>query len=324
MKPRKPSVEKCCVVGGAGFIGTHLVVALLQTGREVTVLDRRRPRRSAQIPKVRYIRGDCSRRDVLDGALDGATEVVDLAYATFPKTSYDNPVDDILSNLPPSVHLLNAASGAKLRKMVVVSSGGTVYGKAHSIPIDEGHPTHPISPYGITKLALEKYAFMFHSLRDLPVAVVRPANAFGEGQRPFIGQGFIATAMGAIVLKQRVVIYGANGTIRDYVHADDIARGIIAVLDKGRPGSAYNIGSGVGRTNREVLQALDEMARKAGFRIRVKTEALRGFDVPTNVLSSEKLRKETGWQPQVVWEDGLSRTWDWVRWSWLRDSSGTE
>jgi UDP-glucose 4-epimerase len=152
------------------------------------------------------------------------------------------------------------------------------------------------------------------------VVVVRPANAFGEGQRPFIGQGFIATAMGAILLKKPVVVYGKSGTVRDYVHAEDIARGIIAALDKGRPGSAYNIGSGIGRSNREVLEAIERLVGPAGFRIRIKTEGLRNFDVPINVLSSEKLHKLAGWQPQVTWENGLRRTWDWVRLSWHRGS----
>jgi len=316
MKSPSRTVKRCCVVGGAGFVGSHLVKALLNSGREVTVLDKKPARRSAIPPLVRYVRGDCTRYDVLDAALEGATEVVDLAYATFPKTSFDNPVDDILNNLPPSVRLLEAARGARVRKMVVVSSGGTVYGKAQQTPIDEDHPTRPISPYGITKLALEKYAQMFHQLHDLPVVVVRPANAYGEGQRPFIGQGFIATAMGAISLKQHVVVYGRNGTVRDYVHAEDIASGIIAALDKGRPGLAYNIGTGVGRTNRQVLNAIEKIVRPAGFPVRVKTEATRGFDVPVNVLSSERLQEQTGWKPRVVWEDGLKRTWDWVQTSW--------
>jgi UDP-glucose 4-epimerase len=318
VSPTKTSARKCCVVGGAGFIGSHLVEALLSTGREVTVLDRRRASKGALALGVRYIRGDYGKAEVLDAALEGATEIVDLAYATFPKTSYENPVGDILHNLPPSVRLLEAAGRATVKKMVVVSSGGTVYGRAHRIPIDEDHPTHPISPYGITKLALEKYALMFHQLRDLPVVIVRPGNAYGEGQRPFIGQGFIATAMGAILIKEPVVVFGENGTIRDYVHADDIARGIIAALDKGRPGSAYNIGSSVGRSNREVLEAIEKIVGPVGLPIQIKTEALRTFDVPINVLSSEKLHKLAGWQPQVTWEDGLSRTWDWVRLSWHR------
>jgi UDP-glucose 4-epimerase len=317
---KKTSVKRCCVVGGAGFIGSHLVEALLSTGREVTVLDKRRVSKGAFAPGVRYIHGDYGKSEALDAALGDAAEVVDLAYATFPKTSYENPVGDILHNLPPSVRLLEAAGRATVRKMVVVSSGGTVYGKAHRIPIDEDHPTHPISPYGITKLALEKYALMFHQLRDLPVVVVRPANAYGEGQRPFIGQGFIATAMGAILLEQAIVVFGEKGTVRDYVHADDVARGIIAALDKGRPGSAYNIGSGIGRSNCEVLEAIERLVGTAGFRIRIKTEALRTFDVPINVLSSEKLHKLAGWEPKVTWENGLSRTWDWVRLSWHRHS----
>jgi UDP-glucose 4-epimerase len=318
VSPTETSARRCCVIGGAGFIGSHLVAALLDMGYEVTVLDTRRPNEKTLRRGPRYICGDCGNKEVLDIALDGVTEIADLAYATFPKTSYENPVNDILTNLPASVRLLEAAIRVQVRKVVVVSSGGTVYGRAQQLPIDEDHPTCPISPYGITKLALEKYAQMFHQLHDLPVVVVRPANAYGEGQRPFIGQGFVATAMGAILLKKNVIVYGKNGTVRDYVHAHDIARGIIAALDRGRAGLVYNISSGVGRSNREVLEAIEEVVRPAGFRIRVRTETLRGFDVPINVLSSERLHEQTGWQTQVSWEDGLRRTWDWIRLSWDR------
>ena len=102
-----------------------------------------------------------------------------------------------------------------MQKLVLVSSGGTVYGNPSTVPVAEDHPTTPISPYGITKLAIEKYAAMYRLTAGLPVVCVRPGNAYGEGQRPFSGQGFIATAMASVIQGKEVVLFGERGTVRD-------------------------------------------------------------------------------------------------------------
>lgn len=167
----------CCVIGGTGFIGSFVVNALLAEGSKVLVIGRNEiPTRSLP-DAVEYIPGDFGDKYFLRGVLRNVDEIIDLAYASVPKTSYDNPVQDIFDNLPPAVNLLETASQAGVCKIVMVSSGGVIYGHTDKVPIDEEHPTNPISPYGITKLAVEKYACMFHTTRDLPVVCVRPANA---------------------------------------------------------------------------------------------------------------------------------------------------
>lgn len=302
-------MKHCCVIGGAGFIGTYVVGALVGLKRRVTVIDKG-PTPSGSLPEgVRYVKGDYGREDLLREVLKGADEVVHLAYSTFPKTSFENPVNDILENLPATVRLLEAASSVGVTKFVLVSSGGTVYGKAHEIPIREDHPTNPISPYGITKLATEKYAMMYHELNGLPVVCVRPGNAYGEGQRPFVGQGFIATAIASVLKRKEIVLFGESGTVRDYIHVRDIASGIVAALERGRPGSCYNIGSGVGRSNRDILDAIYPLAKSAGLELAVKVLPSRRFDVPANVLDSTRLAKETGWKESVSFEDGIEGMW---------------
>lgn len=306
-------MRKCCIFGGAGFIGSHLVAVLHGQDAEINVVGRKALPERGLPDGVRYIQGDLGHQGQLKEALEGVTEIVHLAYSTFPKTSYEDPVKDILCNLPPSVRMLEAASKLQVRKVVLVSSGGTIYGRARQIPISEEHPTDPISPYGITKLALEKYGQMFHQLTGLPVVIVRPGNAYGEGQRPFIGQGFVATAMGSILGGTEIVLFGERGTIRDYLHVDDVVHGIAAALEHGIPGRAYNIGSGVGRSNREILEAIEPLARAAGYCPRISIAPPRPFDVPVNVLDSQKLRRDTGWEPRVPLHEGLQRTWDWFQ-----------
>lgn len=154
---------------------------------------------------------------------------------------------------------------------------------------------------------------MFFRLFGLPVTIVRPANAYGLGQKPFTGQGFIATAMGKIISNEEVLIFGEKGTVRDYIHVKDVAFGILHGLDAGRPGEIYNIGSGVGRSNKEVLESISPLAHRDNFELKVKVAEPRAFDVPTNILSYGKLLSETGWQPQVVFSDGILEMWDGMR-----------
>lgn len=301
---------RCCVIGGAGFIGTRLVRRLLQDGRDVVVLSRR-SEPPADLPRAaRYVSGGYGDRSSLRKILVEVDEVVDLAYATVPQTSFADPVFDILANLPATVGLLEEAAAANLRRVVMVSSGGTVYGPARQLPISEEHPTNPVSPYGITKLTIEKYALMFHRLRGVQAVIVRPANAYGAGQKPFTGQGFIATAMGHALRGDDVLVYGQAGTVRDYVHVDDVAGGIHAVLDHGRAGEVYNLGSGVGRNNLEVLEAIAPLAAAKGRALNIRHAPARGFDVEANVLDSSRARQACGWSPRVEFTAGLAEMWN--------------
>ena len=301
---------KCCVIGGAGFIGTHVTRLLAESGRDVVVLDSRPEPATPLPPGVRFLSGDYGERAVVERALGDVDEVVHLAYATVPQTSFDDPIHDLLANLPETVQLLQVAAQAGVTKFLMVSSGGTVYGVASSLPIGEDHPTNPISPYGITKLTLEKYAQMFCTTAGLPVIIVRPGNAYGEEQRAAGGQGFIAAAMHAIVRGEEFGVFGPEGTVRDYVHVSDIASGIVAALDHGEIGGTYNIGTGRGRNNLEVLSQIEPFASRDGFKLLVKTLPARTFDVPANVLDSRKLTAASGWEPKVDFPTGVERVWN--------------
>lgn len=301
---------KCCVIGGAGFIGAHVTRLLATSGREVVVLGRRAEPNVLLPPGVVYVSGDYANRAVLNAILKGTSEVIDLAYSTVPQTSFVDPIFDIVSNLPPSVGLLQETLAEGVRKVVVVSSGGTVYGVAESLPILEDHRTDPISPYGVTKLMIEKYARMFHLVTGLPVVVARPGNAYGEEQRTLSGQGFVSTAVHSTIQGRAIELFGAEGTVRDYIHVADIASGIIAALEHGAPGSAYNIGTGKGRSNLDILKMIEPLAKRSGFRVQTKILPARKFDVPANVLDSRKLETASGWLPRVSFEEGIGRVWN--------------
>lgn len=310
-EPYKQDIQTL-VIGGAGFIGTHLVSELLAAGRRVTVLDKRSlPLR--EFPEdISYVVGDFGRSELIREMLEDHQEVIHLAYASVPNTSFENPFSDLLENLPPTVQLF-AEVAARGRKLLFVSSGGTVYGEATQLPIREDHPTKPISPYGVTKLTLENYAHLYGVTHGLKFVCVRPANAFGEGQRPFTGQGFIAAAMCSIMQCKPVRIFGQRGTVRDYIYVSDLAAGILSVLEKGRYSETYNLGSGVGRSNMDVIEAISPLMNETGGKILVENLPERPFDVKANVLDSGKLQKDTGWKPKVEFGEGLLRTHAWLR-----------
>jgi len=299
-----------CVIGGAGFIGRQLVVQLLASGRDVLVLGRRAERPNYLPANTIYEACDYTDRESLHRHIATCAEIIDLAYATVPQTSFVDPMFDLQSNLPGSIGLLQEAAAMRnLRKLLIVSSGGTVYGPVSRLPISEEARTAPVSPYGITKLAIENYGLMFHRLHGVPVTIVRPANAYGAGQKPFTGQGFIATAIGHILKREAVTIFGRNGTIRDYLHVSDVASGILCALDGGSPGEIYNIGSGVGRNNREVLSVIESYANSADYDVNIRVAPERHFDVPANVLNFDRLLAATGWQPKVAFVDGVQEVW---------------
>lgn len=308
---RPACASSTLVIGGAGYIGSHLVPMLQASGRQVTILGRG-PKSEYVLPEgVVYVQGDLGSLNLLQGLLDRHSEVIHLAYATVPNTSFDNPLADLLQNLPSTLQLFYEVA-IRNRKLLLVSSGGTVYGEAMMLPILENHPVKPISPYGVTKLTLENYAHLYSVTHGLRYVCVRPSNAYGVGQKPFTGQGFISTAIASSILGKSIRILGRNGTIRDYIYVSDLAAGIISALDQGGLGETYNLGSGVGMSNLEVIEAITPLMHKIGCDVNVSHLPERAFDVNANVLNSSKLQSDTGWSISVNLIDGLMATRDWL------------
>jgi UDP-glucose 4-epimerase len=301
---------RTCIFGGAGFIGKNLAIHLADMGRDLTVVGRSKSPLKALPTGIRYQHYLQTGPEALAKIVAGCDEVIDLAYATVPRTSFADPVYDIQANLPFSVQLLQVAQSMGVGRTVIVSSGGAVYGASGYLPISETHPTVPLSPYGITKLTIEKFALMFYHCYNLPVVVVRPANAYGSDQDPHRGQGFVAAAIARIAAGEEISIFGSRGTVRDYIHVSDVVSGIVAALILGEPGEIYNIGTGVGHDNIEVVETICRVANIPVSTVSLRLLAPRPFDVPTNVLDSGKLCRQTGWKPHVPFVDGIAMCWN--------------
>ncbi len=300
------------LLGGTGFIGQHFA-KLCRSSADVVVVSRHLPRTEDRLAGVRYLQGDCASPSFLKQTLLPDDGVVFLAYNSVPKTSFDDPLRDIQENLPLAISLLGVLREVPIKRLLYISSGGTVYGPTEkNTPIEEDHPTHPISPYGITKLAIEKYCRMYAELFGIPVVIGRPSNPFGPGQIPCRGQGFVATAIAKILRREEITIFGKCGTIRDYLYIDDLCAAMQLLLTSDiPPGSIFNIGSEIGMNNIEVLQAVATTLGTTLSDVRIDFTAPRNFDVPYNVLSSAKL-KSLGWHATMPLDHGLARTIPWV------------
>jgi UDP-glucose 4-epimerase len=299
--------KKTCIIGGSGFIGSSIISHLIKNKRDVTVVGRSHSPKNSLPACVKYFSGDIKDEKFVYNFLRNTDEIIYLAYSTTPRTSFDNLIEDLNENLISAVRFFDIASQYSIKKMIYLSSGGAVYGESDGSPISENHATNPISPYGITKLAIEKYAHFFWKTKKLPVVCIRPPNIYGENQKPFIGQGFISTAIASILMGKEIIIYGQDGTFRDYLHIDDFIKGLLIALDKCLPGEIYNLGTGLGLNNSDIINKLKSNHLLKNMSIKIINESQRASDVQRNVLDSNKFKYLCGWQHTISVDEGIER-----------------
>jgi UDP-glucose 4-epimerase len=302
---------KCLVLGGGGFIGSHIVEALHAAGHDIRILERPRvPRFREFAERVEWVEGDFQSASIVHDAVEGVDVVFHLVSTTLPKSSNDDPIFDLESNVVATLRMLEFARDAGVRKVIFISSGGTVYGTPTMLPIPETHPTEPRVAYGIGKLAIEKYLALFHLLHGLDYTVLRVANPYGERQRVETSQGAVAAFIDRALREQPIEIWGDGTITRDYIHVADVARAFLRALDYDGSVRIFNVGSGRGRTLNELVSLLKEVV---GREVDVRHMPGRAFDVPSNVLAIERARDVLGWVPEVEFESGFRATFDWAR-----------
>jgi UDP-glucose 4-epimerase len=304
--------RKVLVLGGLGFIGSHLIDALLQDGHRVRCFDR---------PHILPLGGrhlDNAKFELYEGDLTSEADMVEalvdcdvcfhLISTTLPKSSNADPIFDVESNVLGTLRLLTHALSSGLKKVIFASSGGTVYGIPTTTPILETHATEPVVSYGITKLAIEKYLGLFHKLHGLDYTVLRLANPYGERQRTHASQGAVAVFMGKVLRGEPVEIWGDGSVVRDYIYISDVVSALMASL---RPSQehVFNIGAGKGQSLNEVLISIEQVTGISAHR---RYLPARAFDVPVSVLNIGHAKKFLGWSPTVSFEDGLQRFSDWL------------
>lgn len=301
----------CTVLGGGGFIGSAITDQLLEEGHRVKVLVRsNRPPYRPFSPKepIQWISGDFANENQLKKVMNESDVVFHLIGTTLPKSSNEHMVYDIESNLIGSLRLLQVARAVGVRKIIFISSGGTVYGRPNYLPIDESHPTNPIVSYGIIKLAIEKYILMYRQLYDLQAIILRVSNPYGERQRIETAQGAVGVFLKRALAGEPIEIWGDGTTTRDYIHVRDVATAFTKALIYEGPHQIFNVSTSLGTSLNDLVKLIQETV---DCPVQVKYRDSRFFDVPANVLDNSLIKQEFGWSPQIDLRKGISKTIEW-------------
>jgi UDP-glucose 4-epimerase len=301
---------KSLILGGNGFIGSHLVDRLLADGHSVRVFDKYEERYRKPLPQVDYRFGDFGNRGLLAESLQSVDVVFHLISTSLPKTSNDDPAYDVQSNVIETLFLLEKCLESGVKKVVYISSGGTVYGRPRHLPVPEDSPHEPECSYGITKLTIEKYLALYRQLHGLDYVVVRPSNPYGSRQNPHGIQGAIPVFLGKAAQGEPVEIWGDGGVVRDYLFIDDLVDGICRAAFMATSERIFNIGSGRGVSLNEIVAAIRSVT---GRQVPVVYKPGRDFDVPAIYLDITRAGKLLDWQPAVSLHDGILSAWDFIR-----------
>jgi UDP-glucose 4-epimerase len=304
---------KITVFGGGGFIGSTIVDRLLLDGHSIRVFERPRVgeyRKFLPHESVEWITGDLLAISDINRAIEGADAVMHLVSTTLPKSSNDDPIYDVQTNLIATLQLLNAMVAQKISRIVFISSGGTVYGSPKYLPIDENHPTDPEVSYGITKLAIEKYLLMYGHLYGIKPVILRVANPYGERQRVETAQGAVGVFIHNVLKQNPIEIWGDGTVQRDFLHVSDVAEAFARAIDYSGNKSVFNISSGTGTSLNSLLSMIEDAS---GVPINRTYKPGRSFDVPVSVLNNDLARDELGWTPKVTMREGVLRTFEWAK-----------
>jgi UDP-glucose 4-epimerase len=291
------------VVVGAGFIGKHLIQALIGLGCEVRVLDRNKcpPALSSNLV---WINGDYRDQGALCRALENADVVYHLVSSTVPGDLHIEVAKELHDNVVGSLSLLDQCLEYGVRRLVFLSSA-SVYGIQSQTPIDENAATWPISFHGVHKLAIEKYLWIARHQRGLDVRVLRLANPYGPGQNIYGRQGFIAIAMGNLIRGEPVILRDGASTIRDFIFIDDVIDAIVSAGLRDELPFIMNIGSGEGYSLSDVALVI---AEASGRRLILHDEPSRSTDIPVSILNCSLAQECLGLDPKVPLHLGIEKT----------------
>lgn len=290
------------VTGGGGFVGGHLVGALLASGARVRDIDLKPGRISH--PNLDHWSGSFLDASLIREGLVGIDTIYHLAATNFPRESNREPLRDAQENLIGSLQLLDIAAKSGVRRFVFISSGGTVYGPTETVPIREDHPTNPITAYGICKLAFEKYLRLYAAQEPIETIALRLANPYGANQDIRKAQGALTTFAHRAVNGEPIEIWGDGSVERDFIHIDDVVTGILAAGRAAASGLEVNLGSSEGVSLKRLIS---EIELALGRSIDVTYKPARQFDVPRNYLDISLAKSVLGWVPEVGLRDGISR-----------------
>jgi UDP-glucose 4-epimerase len=299
---------KILVTGGAGFIASQIADAYINKGYQVHILDNLSTGFEKNInPKARFIKSDISSPAILDIFKKEKFDVVNHHAAQIDvRKSVNDPIFDANTNILGTINLLQSCIKTGVKKFMFASTGGAVYGEQEYFPADEKHPTNPVSPYGITKLSIEKYLFFYKNEYGLNHSILRYANVYGPRQNPFGEAGVVAIFTSKLLKDENPIINGDGKQTRDYVFVEDVVKANVVTLNL-LSSNIYNIGTGVETSVNQLFEKLNDIA---GSKAVEKHGPSPKGEQARSVITSDKLFNEFHWKPSVKIDEGLRKTFE--------------
>ncbi|MDD4969991.1 MAG: NAD-dependent epimerase/dehydratase family protein [Paludibacter sp.] len=296
------------VIGGNGFIGSHLIDHLLLKGHNVRVFDVSYERYRKPLPNVDYRISALENIPDLYEALLGIDIIFHLASASVPSTSNVDTVSDINKNLIPTLNILNLSVKLGIKRIIYFSSGGAVYGNPLTKLISENHPLNPISSYGIVKVTIEMYLSLYQRMYGLNPLILRPSNPYGPRQGHFIAQGVISTFLRKVQKNEELTVYGDGNSAKDYIYIKDMID-LSYQLSISDEVGIFNLGSGIGTS---INQIIDQIKKTTKSKLNINFVEKQIYDVDHFVLDISKTTNLLGNYPITTLKEGIENTRYWL------------
>lgn len=298
------------VTGGAGFIASHIVDALIEQGHNVSIIDKLTTGRIENInPKAKFYKIDI-RDDLTQIFEENNFDLINHHAAQIDvRRSVNDPIYDAQVNIIGTLNLLQNAVKFGVQKIMFASTGGAVYGEQDYFPADENHKQQPLSPYGISKLAIEKYLYFYKEVHGLRYTILRYANIYGPRQNPLGEAGVVCIFLDKILAGNQPIINGDGTQTRDYVFVKDVVKANLITLNE-EDSEIYNVGTGIETSVNELFNLINEIF---DFCIKEVHGPAKPGEQKRSVITSEKLFKKFGWKPSTTLKEGLKQTIDYYK-----------
>ncbi len=297
---------KVLVTGGAGFIGSQIADSLIESGLKVVIIDDLSTGKKSFVhPKAKFYHLDIRDSRLKSVFSEERPDVVcHQAAQTCVRKSVEDPINDANINIFGTLDLLKLALTHGVKRIIFSSTGGAIYGEQERFPADETHPTRPLSPYGITKLAVENYLYYYHAHYDIDYVVLRYANVYGPRQDPYGEAGVVAIFTEHMLSGKSPTINGDGEQTRDFIYVGDVVAANLAAL-KFSGSDIFNIGTGEETSINQLFQQIAEFTK-------AKVEKITGHakkgEQRRSVISPQKAIQTLDWQPKTSLQEGLAKT----------------
>jgi len=302
---------KILVTGGAGFIGSQVADAFISEGYDVFIMDNLSTGNEKNInPKAHFFNYNIGDPEVLKIFEKEKFDVVNHHAAQIDvRKSVNDPIFDANVNILGTINLFQGCIKTGVKKFMFASTGGAIYGEQEYFPADENHPTKPVSPYGITKLTVEKYLFFYKNEYGLNYTILRYANVYGPKQNPLGEAGVVSIFVNKLLKNENPIINGHGKQTRDYVFVEDVVKAnLLTVKDK--ISTIYNIGTAKETNVNEIFTKLNKLA--GGIAEEKHGPAAKGEQL-RSVITSDKFYEKFGWKPSIKIDEGLNITYNYYK-----------